>query len=194
MSNSTTANVDLVGDETAGNIARAALFAALVGAFSYVSFPYPLSPAPVTLQVLGVFLAGLFLGPLWGGASMVLYLLAGAVGAPVFSGGGAGIGVLLGPTGGYLLSYPVAAAAVGAIAHGGFSVRSPAEAPVARMLAGMVAATVVIYGIGVPFLWWNLDTTLRTAVVTGAAVFVPAEAAKMAAAVGIVRSDAIRAG
>ena len=193
MSNSTAADVDLVGDETAGNIARAALFAALMGAFSYVSFPYPLSPAPVTLQVLGVFLAGLFLGPLWGGASMVLYLLSGAIGAPVFAGGSAGIGVLLGPTGGYLFSYAVAAVVVGVIAHGGLRVRSLAETPVVRMLAGMIAATVVIYGIGVPFLWWNLDMTLRTAVITGAVVFVPAEAAKMAAAIGIVRSDAIRA-
>ena len=193
MSNSTPTDVDLVGDETAGNIARAALFAALMGAFSYVSFPYPLSPAPVTLQVLGVFLAGLFLGPLWGGASMVLYLLAGAVGAPVFSGGAAGIGVLLGPTGGYLLSYAVAAVVVGGVAHGGLRARPLAETPVVRMLAAMVAATVVIYGIGVPFLWWNLDVTLRTAVITGAVVFVPAEAAKMATAIGIVRSDAIRA-
>ncbi|WP_181693135.1 biotin transporter BioY [Natronomonas sp. LN261] len=194
MSNSTSTDVDLVGDETAQNVARAALFAALMGAFSYVSFPYPLSPAPVTLQVLGVFLAGLFLGPLWGGASMVLYLLAGALGAPVFAGGGAGIGVLLGPTGGYLFSYAVAAVVVGAIAHGNGGLRPLAETSTARLLVGMAAATIVIYGIGVPFLWWNLDMTLRTAVITGAAVFVPAEAVKMAAAVGIVRSDAIRAG
>lgn len=193
MSNPTATDVDLVGDETAQNIARAALFAALMGAFSYVSFPYPLSPAPVTLQVLGVFLAGLFLGPLWGGAAMVLYLLAGALGAPVFAGGGAGIGVLLGPTGGYLLSYAVAAVIVGVLAHGGLRLRSLAAVSVARMIAAMAVATVVIYGIGVPFLWWNLDMTVRTAVVTGAVVFVPAEAAKIAAAIGIVRSDAIRA-
>lgn len=193
MSNSTATDVDLVGDETTLNIARAALFAALMGAFAYVSFPYPLSPAPVTLQVLGVFLAGLFLGPVWGGASMVLYLLAGALGAPVFSGGGAGIGVLLGPTGGYLFSYPLAALAVGAIAHGGFELRSLTETANVRLLAGMALGVGVIYGVGVPFMWWNLEMTLRTAIVTGAVVFVPAEAAKMAAAIGIVRSDAIRA-
>ncbi|MCQ4334072.1 biotin transporter BioY [Natronomonas sp. F2-12] len=193
MSNSTAAEVDLVGDETTLNIARAALFAALMGAFAYVAFPYPLSPAPVTLQVLGVFLAGLFLGPLWGAAAMVLYLLAGALGAPVFSNGGAGLGVLLGPTGGYLFSYPLAALAVGAVAHGGLELRSLAEASVARLVGGMVLGVAVIYGIGVPFLWWNLEMTLRTAVVTGAVVFVPAEAAKMTAAIGIVRSDAIRA-
>lgn len=193
MSNSTATEVDLVGDETTLNIARAALFAALMGAFAYVAFPYPLSPAPVTLQVLGVFLAGLFLGPFWGAAAMVLYLLAGALGAPVFSGGSAGLGALLGPTGGYLFSYPVAALAVGAIAHGGFELRSLAEASVPRLVAGMAVGVVVIYGIGVPFMWWNLDMTVRTAVISGAVVFVPAEAAKMAAAIGIIRSDAIHA-
>ena len=164
-----------------------------MGAFAYVSFPYPLSPAPVTLQVLGVFLAGLFLGPVWGAAGMVLYLLSGALGAPVFSGGGAGLGVLLGPTGGYLFSYPLAALAVGAVAHGGIELRSLAEASGVRLIAGMALGVVVIYGIGVPYMWWNLEMTLRTAIFTGAVVFVPAEAAKMAAAIGIVRSDAIRA-
>lgn len=193
MSNSTAADVDLVGDETALNVARAALFAALLGAFAYVAFPYPFSPAPVTLQVLGVFLAGLFLGPFWGAAAMVLYLLAGTLGAPVFSGGSAGLGVLLGPTGGYLLSYPLAAAVVGAIGHGGLSLGSVSEASVFRLVFGMASAVVVIYGLGVPFMWWSLDMTLQTAIVTGAVVFIPAEAVKMAAAIGIVRSDAISA-
>ena len=194
MSSTSTADVELVGEEMALNVARTALFAALTGAFAYVSFPYPLSPAPVTLQVLGVFLAGLMLGPLWGGAAMVLYLLAGALGAPVFSQGAAGLGVLLGPTGGYLLSYPLAAAVVGAIAHGGLDLRSLSTASVPRLVGAMAAAVLVIYGIGVPFLWYNLEMSVRTAVITGAVVFVPAEAAKMAAAIGIVRSDAIRAG
>lgn len=193
MSNSTATEVDLVGDETTLNIARAALFAALMGAFAYVSFPYPLSPAPVTLQVLGVFLAGLFLGPLWGAAAMVLYLLAGTLGAPVFSGGAAGLGVLLGPTGGYLFSYPVAAAVVGVIAHSGLELRTLADASLVRLVAAMAVGVVAIYGVGVPFMWWNLEMTVQTAIVTGAAVFVPAEIAKMAAAIGIVRSDAIRA-
>jgi biotin transport system substrate-specific component len=193
MSNSTAADVDLVGEETTLNIARAALFAALMGAFAYVAFPYPLSPTPITLQVLGVFLAGLLLGPLWGGAAMVLYLLAGAIGAPIFAGGGAGLGVLLGPTGGYLLSYPLAAVAVGVLAHGGFRLRSLEESSVVRMVVGMAVSTAIIYGLGVPFLWWNLEMTARTAIVTGAVVFIPAEALKVLAAIGIVRSDLIRA-
>jgi biotin transport system substrate-specific component len=193
MSQTSTADVDLVGEEIAVNIAQSAVFAALIGAFAYVAIPYPLSPAPVTLQVLGVFLAGLLLGPTWGAASMVLYLAAGALGAPVFAQGTAGLGELLGPTGGYLFSYPVAAAAVGYIAHGGLAFRSLAESSVPRMVAGMAAGTLVIYGFGVPFMWWNLDMTVRTAIISGAVVFVPAEAAKMAAAIGLVRSNAIRA-
>jgi biotin transport system substrate-specific component len=193
MSQTSTADVDLVGEEIAVSIAQSAVFAALIGALAYASIPYPLSPAPVTLQVLGVFLAGLLLGPTWGAASMVLYLVAGALGAPVFAQGTAGLGELLGATGGYLFSYPIAAAAVGYIAHGGLEFRSLAESSVPRMVAGMAAGTLVIYGIGVPFMWWNLDMTVQTAIISGAVVFVPAEAAKMAAAIGLVRSNAIRA-
>jgi Uncharacterized conserved protein len=84
-----------------GNIVRATLLAALTGTFVYVSIPNPLSPVPVTLQVLDVFFAGVFLGPLWGGISMILYLLSGAVRAPVFAGGSAGIDPLFGNTAEY---------------------------------------------------------------------------------------------
>lgn len=193
MTETSTSEVDLVGQETTLNIARTVLFAALMGAFAFVSFPYPFSPAPVTLQVLGVFLAGLLLGPLWGLAAMVLYLLAGAVGAPVYAGGSAGIGVLVGPTGGYLLSYPIAAAVIGYIAHGGPTLADLRTVPDIRLLGAMVAGTVVIYGLGVPFLLYNLDLSLRTAIVTGAIVFIPAEVAKAIAAYLVVRVNSIRA-
>ncbi|WP_418284230.1 biotin transporter BioY [Halorubrum sp. DTA46] len=188
-----TESVDLVGDEAAANFARAALFAALVGAFAYVSFPFPLSPAPVTLQVLGVFLAGIFLGPVWGASALVLYLLAGALGAPVFSGGSAGLGALLGPTAGYLWSYPIAAGLVGAIVHRGPALRDLDAVGVSVVVAAMIAGTAVIYASGVAGLALVLDLTLPEAFIQGAAVFLPAEAAKIAAAVGIVRSDAIAA-
>ena len=189
-----TDSVDLVGDDAVVNLVRAALFAALMGAFAFVSFPNPLNPAvPVTLQVLGVFLAGVFLGPLWGGFAMALYLLAGAVGAPVFAGGSAGIGVLLGPTGGYLISYPVAAAVVGAAVHGTDELVDPESVPLPRLVGGMVAGTAVIYALGILVYWQSLDVGLVEATVGAALVFVPVEALKIAAAVGIVRSDEITA-
>jgi biotin transport system substrate-specific component len=189
-----TGQVDLVGEEVAMNVARAALFAALMGAFAYVSFPNPLAPGiPVTLQVLGVFLAGILLGPLWSAAALVLYLLAGAVGAPVFSGGSAGVGVLLGSTGGYLLSYPVAAAVVGALVHGRGRIRNPKSLSVARLVGAMVAGTAVIYAAGTVGFAFVQNVGLWTAFLTAAAAFVPVEAVKIAAAVGIVHSDAIAA-
>lgn len=188
-----TESVDLVGDEAATNLARAALFAALVGAFAYVSFPFPLSPAPVTLQVLGVFLAGIFLGPVWGGAALVLYLVAGALGAPVFAGGSAGFVELVGGTAGYLWSYPIAAALVGVIVHRGAILRDLDRVGTATVVGAMAAGTVVIYAFGIVGLTLVLDLTVGEAFVQGAAVFLPAEAAKIAAAVGIVRSDAIAA-
>jgi len=188
-----TDDVDLVDAETAGNVARLAVFAALAGACAYVSFPNPLSPSvPVTLQVLAVFLAGIFLGPRWGAASMAVYLVAGAAGAPVFSGGQAGLGVLLGPTGGYLWSYPVAAAVTGAAVHG-TGLRDPHGVATARVVAACVAATAVIYAFGIAQLWVVTPYDLPAAVVAGAAAFVPFEAVKIAAAVGVVRSDALAA-
>ena len=191
MSTETT-DTELVGRGTTTNLARAALFAALLGAFAYVAFPYPLSPAPVTLQVLGVFLAGLFLGPVWGGVACGLYLLAGALGAPVFSGGTAGFGVLLGPTAGYLWSYPVAAVAIGWLAHGR-STAAPGSVHTVRLVVALLVGTVVIYVCGVLGFVVVQHLSPVEAFLTGAAAFLPAEALKIAAAVGIVRSDALAA-
>ena len=186
--------VDLVGDEVVGNVARAALFAALAGAGAYVSFPNPLSPGvPVTLQVLVVFLAGIMLGAVWGGAAMSLYLVAGAAGVPVFAGGGAGLGVLLGNTGGYLWSYPFAAAAIGLIVHGGLALRDPEGVGLPRLVGALLFGTAIIYAMGIAGLMLAVGMGPVEATVAGAAAFVPFEAFKIAAAVGVVRSDAIRA-
>lgn len=77
-----------------------------------VAVPVPGSPVPFTLQPMAVLIAGVALGPRLGATSMAAYLAAGAAGLPVFVAGG-GLAYLLGPTGGYLLAYPAAAAVVG---------------------------------------------------------------------------------
>ncbi|ODR82645.1 biotin biosynthesis protein BioY [Haladaptatus sp. W1] len=190
-----TGSVELVGEQTVGNIARTALFAAIVGAFAQVSFPNPLAPAiPVTLQVLGVFLAGIFLGPLWGSASLVLYLVAGAVGAPVFAGGSAGlVDVVGGLTSGYLLSYPFAAFAIGAIVHDGLTLREPKRAGIVRLVGGMVVGTAIIYAFGTVGFSYFGNYGLVEAFMLSAVAFIPFEAFKIAAAVGIVRNDRVTA-
>jgi len=188
-----TDTVELVGDETVENVARAAVFAALTGALAYVSFPNPVSPVPVTMQVLGVFLAGLYLGPVWGGLSLSLYVVAGAVGAPIYAGGGSGVGSLLGAWGGYLWAYPVAAGLTGLVAHGTTGLADPRDVGVTRLVAAMVAATVVIYTGGTVGYAVVENVDLVTAFWVAAAAFIPAEAFKIAAAVGITRSDQLNA-
>ena len=91
-------------------------FAATMALAAQIAIPIPGTPVPFTLQPLAVVLAGMVLGPVAGAASMVLYLLAGAAGLPVFSPIGApGFLRLIGPTGGYLLAAPAAAAIAGLV-------------------------------------------------------------------------------
>jgi biotin transport system substrate-specific component len=92
---------------------RAALMAAVTAVAAQMAVPLPFSPVPFTLQVLAVILSGLLLGPRYGALAQAIYLLIGAVGVPVFAQFKGGLGVVLGPTGGYLLSYPIAAAVAG---------------------------------------------------------------------------------
>ena len=87
-----------------------AVFAALICAGWMMSIP--VGPIPIVLQNALAVLAGLLLGPLFGGLSVLLFLVAGAVGLPVFSGGSGGFAVFAGPTGGFLVGY-LAAAVVG---------------------------------------------------------------------------------
>src|SRR5881397_3801379 len=95
----------------------AVLFAAAVAAASQIAIPLPFTPVPITLQPMLVIMAGMMLGPVAGASSMLLYLAAGAAGLPVFTPMGApGIARLFGPTGGYLIAYPIAAFISGAIA------------------------------------------------------------------------------
>ncbi len=89
----------------------ASMFGAATAAGAYVSVPLP--PVPITLQTLVLLLGAALLGPRWGAMSQVIYLMLGILGLPVFAGGKAGLGVLFGPTGGYLIGFVAAAYVVG---------------------------------------------------------------------------------
>jgi biotin transport system substrate-specific component len=97
-------------------------------------------PVPYTLQTLVVLLSGAFLGARNGALSQLLYAGAGALGAPVFAGGAFGVLTLVGPTGGYLMAFPLAAALVGWLVRDGRSY--------ARVLGAMVAGLLVIFSCG----------------------------------------------
>ena len=94
---------------------RIAVGAGVVAIAAQVAVPVPFTPVPMTLQPLAVLVVGGLLGAAGGAGALALYLALGLLGAPVFAGGSAGPVHLLGPTGGYLLAFPVAAALVGAL-------------------------------------------------------------------------------
>jgi biotin transport system substrate-specific component len=115
-------------------------FAAAVAAASQIAIPLPWTPVPITLQPMLVILAGMLLGPAAGASSMLLYLAAGAVGLPVFTPIGApGVARFFGPTGGYLIAYPVAAFVAGALAKRATSLST-------RWLAGIIGIAVIYAG------------------------------------------------
>jgi biotin transport system substrate-specific component len=123
-------------------------FAIALAAASQIAIPLPGTPVPFTLQPMIVVLAGLMLGPTLGAASMMLYLLVGALGVPVFTPVGApGIARLLGPTGGYLIAYPFAAFVTGLGARRASSLPGRFAAAMAGMalifLGGLAQLTVL---------------------------------------------------
>jgi len=186
-----TDSVDLVADEAVSNIALAAVLAALTAAFAYVSIPLPGLPAPISFQVFGVYFAGLLLGPRWGGFSLALYLLAGIAGAPVFSGGGSGLTYLLGPTGGYIVGFLLAAVLVGVIVHRGLDPRPLGEVSLPVQAGALVAGLVVIYAVGVPWLVAVAGLPPVEALTVGAVIFLPGDAIKIAATLALVKGGVL---
>jgi biotin transport system substrate-specific component len=132
------------GPYAAGVAARRGLAvmlgAATVAIAAQVAVPLPFTPVPMTLQPLAVLAVGGVLGARLGAAALVLYLALGAIGLPVFTPvGPPGAARLLGPTGGYLLAYPIAAAVTGWLAA-----RQVAP-PLVRVLLACAAGMVLIH-------------------------------------------------
>ena len=120
-------------------IVGASLFTALA---ARIELPVPWSPVPITGQTFAVLLSGAVLGSRRAFLAQALYLIEGAAGLPVFSGGGAGAAFLVGPTGGYLAAFPFAAFLTGALAERGWDRRF------LSMLAAMLLGSVVIFALG----------------------------------------------
>ncbi len=116
----------------------AAVFVLLTTAGAQVAVPVPWTPVPMTLQPLFVLLSGLVLGPSAGAASMAAYVLLGVSGAPVFAAIPAGPAALVGPTGGFILAFPLASGLCGWLA-------GPRDAGPPRILAALLAGLLVIY-------------------------------------------------
>jgi biotin transport system substrate-specific component len=171
--------------ELSRTLARRALLAIAATGFvavcAHVSVPLYFTPVPLTLQTLAVILIGSVLGPALGFSAMVLYLAEGAMGLPVFSPHGpGGVAQLLGPTGGFLFSYPFAAAAAGGVVR---AFRYGGSRSAAAVLAG-VAASLVIFAMGAGWLAHLLRLSPVAAWHLGVAPFLPGEVLKVAASAG----------
>ena len=157
-------------------LSQAVWIAAFAGATALgARFEIAHSPVPYTLQTLFVLLAGAFLGPRNGAASQILYISAGVLGAPVLSGGALGIARLVGPTGGYLLSFPLAAATVGYLIYRRRSLLWSLTSMAAGLIVVFVCGTLYLYAVALHnwstafqsgfliFSWWDLVKLIAAA-------------------------------
>ena len=142
----------------------------LIALAAQVRFPLPFSPVPVTGQTFAVLLVAAALGRL-GLASVIAYLVEGAGGLPVFAGGGSGTATMVGPTGGYLIGFALAAAIVGSAAERGW------YRHLVTALAAMLLGEVAIYACGLAWLArFPLSVPLLDA---GLIPFIPGDLFKM---------------
>lgn len=163
-----------------------------IAASARVSILLPIGPVPITAQTFAVLLVGGTLGWRLGLLAAALYVAEGVVGLPVFAAGKSGWAIIVGSSGGYLVSYPFATALVGWLAERGWD-RRPAT-----MAAAMLLGSVVIYAVGLPWLyaWGALNPALAkvdpmTVALTlkwGLIPFIPGDLAKLLLAAGLVPS------
>jgi len=167
-------------------VAAVLLVTALTAVAAQISVPLPFTPVPFTLQPMVVLLGGAALGPRLGMASQVLYLALGIAGFPIFAASAVlpqGPLRLLGPTGGYLMSYPFAAFVAGALAERGFDRRY-----ITSVIA-MAAGLAVVFTCGVFWLAWFAQPAqagLAPALRTGLYPFLPADLIKICIAAAIM--------
>lgn len=157
------------GTRTVRRVAAVAAFAALTAVSARIAVPLPGTAIPFTLQPVAVLLAGALLGSRLGASSQVLYLALGIAGLPVFAAGG-GAAYLLGPTGGYLLAFPVAAAVAG--------LAFDRDSRLGWRIAGLVAATLVLHAGGLA--WLSIQFGGAEAIAQGARPFVIGDVLKVA--------------
>ncbi len=170
----------------AGTLAREALFLLAATAFlaltARISVPLPFTPVPISGQTLGVLLIGALYGPRRGALAVLAYVAEGVAGLPVFSLGRAGLPVLLGPTGGYIMGFLPAVVAAGVLAG--------VAAPLWRRVVGLALASAAVYLVGVPWLAAVTAAPLDRAIATGMLPFLPGDAIKLVLVTGVTPAGA----
>lgn len=164
----------------------ASLFAALIAVGAFISIP--IGPVPINLQTMFVLLAGLLLGRKWGAACVGIYLLAGAIGLPVFAGGTGGIAKLIGPTGGYLIGFLAAVYVIGLISEKTNNPDYKKSYKNIMEILAMLLGTIIIYITGVSWLMVVTGMSFKAALLAGCVPFLPGDILKLIAAFFLARS------
>lgn len=149
-----------------------AMFAALTAVLGLISVPLPFSPVPVSGQSLGIMLAGSILTTRQAALSVLTFILIGAVGVPVFSGLTGGLGMLLGPRGGYYLGFLIGVIVIALLCR---QSRSPWRLALANLIGGIV----IVYVFGVSWLSVVTGMGIDKAIVAGALPFIPGDLFKV---------------
>jgi len=139
------------------------VFTAIIVACAQIAIPLP-GGVPLTLQTWGISLAGMVLGAKNGAIAAIVYLLLGAVGAPVFASFTGGMGIVLGPTGGFILSFPLMAYLAG---------WGERKGKVIWLVAGLVAGTAANFAVGMLYLSWVMSVSSAVAFTLAVAPFIP---------------------
>ncbi len=155
-------------------------FSIFLALCAQISFHLPFTPVPVTLQTLAVLLTGAALGSKRSGLAMLVYLLEGAAGLPVFENGTGGFIHLIGITGGYLWAFPIAAFVVGLLCERGLDRRIITSA------LAMLPGTLIIYAIGVTWLAIVLHISFIKALSFGLVPFIPGDLLKLVIAAALL--------
>ncbi|HCF49907.1 MAG TPA: BioY family transporter [Syntrophomonas sp.] len=163
---------------SASSSLRSMVYASMFGAMTAIGafIVIPLQPVPFTLQTFFTALAGTLLGGYAGALSQVVYVLLGSIGLPVFAGGKAGLGVLFGPTGGYLIGFIAGAYVIGRI------MEARKDAGLFYTAMAILAGDLVIYTVGTVQLSLVAHLPPLKAILVGVAPFAAAEAIKLLAA------------
>jgi biotin transport system substrate-specific component len=172
------------GEGLAWDVLRVAAANLLLVLCARLAVPLPWTPVPITGQTFGVLLVAVLLGPRRAALAVGLYLLEGLAGLPVFQPFGApGPARFLGPTAGYLLSYPAAAFVAGWLAEA----QRPGESRTSllRLVAALLAAEAVIFAAGCTWLALLFQMGWKGAFEAGLAPFLPGELVKIAAVVSV---------
>jgi len=147
------------------------IFTAVTAVMAQISIPLPFSPVPITFQIFAIFLCSIILGSRLATASQIIYVLLGAIGIPVFANFSGGLHCIVGPTGGFIIGFPIMAFIAGKVSENNNSLFI--------LIVGLFASLMVCYFIGVIQLSLITKMSLSKSIMIAVIPFIPLDIIKI---------------